>query len=161
MRLATLVMILVTLIPAAVAPARGDSPEPLPTRWMAPHTPPPGARRPFAALTIASTSSRVMSPRWTRILSFDFCMRSALRVRSVPPMVYTPGGPSVSLGPAAADREAVCRGNGAETNAGVYCMQWKRGEVMGLWVWILVAWVILAWVFKDFWWFRPLIRELR
>jgi hypothetical protein len=40
-------------------------------------------------------------------------------------------------------------------------MQWKRGEVMGVWVWILVAWIILAWVFKDFWWFRPLWREIR
>jgi hypothetical protein len=32
---------------------------------------------------------------------------------------------------------------------------------MGLWLWILVAWVILAWVFNDFWWFRPLWREIR
>lgn len=39
-------------------------------------------------------------------------------------------------------------------------MHWKRGEVMGVWVWILVAWIILAWVFKDFWWFRPLWREI-
>jgi hypothetical protein len=39
-------------------------------------------------------------------------------------------------------------------------MQWKRGEVMGLWVWIAVAWLILAWVFNDFWWFRPLMRQL-
>ena len=40
-------------------------------------------------------------------------------------------------------------------------MHWKRGEVMGVWVWILVAWIILAWVFNDFWWFRPLWREIR
>lgn len=40
-------------------------------------------------------------------------------------------------------------------------MTLKRGEVMGLWVWIAVVWLILAWVFKDFWWFRPFLRELR
>jgi hypothetical protein len=45
--------------------------------------------------------------------------------------------------------------------AGENRMQWKRGEVMGVWVWLIVAWIILAWVFGDFWWFRPLMRELR
>src|SRR5262249_17872754 len=37
-------------------------------RWIAPHTPPPGARDSFAALTMASTSRLVMSPRriWMR-----------------------------------------------------------------------------------------------
>lgn len=40
-------------------------------------------------------------------------------------------------------------------------MQWKRGEVLGVWVWIIVAWIILAWVFGDVWWFRPLLRDLR
>jgi hypothetical protein len=32
-------------------------------RWIAPSTPPPPSRLEFAALTIASTSSFVMSPR--------------------------------------------------------------------------------------------------
>ena len=43
MRFATLSTISVTLMVAAVAPARGDTPEPLPTRWMAP----PGVERPL------------------------------------------------------------------------------------------------------------------
>ncbi|MDT8436443.1 MAG: hypothetical protein RRA92_06770 [Gemmatimonadota bacterium] len=37
----------------------------------------------------------------------------------------------------------------------------KKGEILGLWVWVIVAWLILAWVFGDFWWFRPLWREIR
>ena len=36
----------------------------------------------------------------------------------------------------------------------------KRGEVFGVWVWILVVWGILAVVFNDFFWFRPLFRDL-
>lgn len=35
----------------------------------------------------------------------------------------------------------------------------KRGEVVGVWVWILVMWIILALVNHDFWWFRPLFRQ--
>ena len=35
-----------------------------PAAWIAPHTPPPGARDSLAALTMASTDSAVMSP-WT------------------------------------------------------------------------------------------------
>lgn len=35
----------------------------------------------------------------------------------------------------------------------------KRGEVVGVWVWIAVMWAILAMVFKDFFWFRPLFRQ--
>ena len=37
-----------------------------PARWMAPSTPPPPIRPEFAALTTASTSAAVMSPR-TRV----------------------------------------------------------------------------------------------
>lgn len=36
----------------------------------------------------------------------------------------------------------------------------KKGEVMGVWAWIVVIWVILAFTFHDFWWFRPLYRQL-
>jgi hypothetical protein len=35
--------------------------------WIAPSTPPPAIKYSFAALTIASTRSRVMSPRTTEI----------------------------------------------------------------------------------------------
>ena len=35
----------------------------------------------------------------------------------------------------------------------------KRGEVIGVWVWIIVVWIILAVVFQDFWWFRSLFRQ--
>src|SRR5436305_4455508 len=38
-------------------------------RWMAPSTPPPPSSDELAALTMASTSSFVMSPVWMRILS--------------------------------------------------------------------------------------------
>jgi len=36
----------------------------------------------------------------------------------------------------------------------------KKGEVFGVWVWGIAVWVILAFVFGDFWWFRPLYRQL-
>lgn len=36
----------------------------------------------------------------------------------------------------------------------------KQGEVIGVWVWIAAVWIILALVFGDFWWFRPLFRQL-
>lgn len=36
----------------------------------------------------------------------------------------------------------------------------KRGEVVGVWVWVIVVWIILALAFQDFWWFRPLYRQL-
>jgi hypothetical protein len=36
----------------------------------------------------------------------------------------------------------------------------KTGEVVGVWVWGAVVWIILAFAFGDFWWFRPLYRQL-
>jgi hypothetical protein len=36
----------------------------------------------------------------------------------------------------------------------------KRGEVIGVWVWGIAIWIILAFAFGDFWWFRPLYRQL-
>src|SRR5659263_183834 len=39
-----------------------------PAAWMAPHTPPPGRRLAFAAFTMASTCSLVMSPRTRRMV---------------------------------------------------------------------------------------------
>ena len=35
----------------------------------------------------------------------------------------------------------------------------KRGEVFGVWIWIIVMWAILWMVFGDFLWFRPLFRQ--
>jgi hypothetical protein len=36
----------------------------------------------------------------------------------------------------------------------------KKGEVAGFWLWAVVVWLILVWVFHDFWWFRPLFRQV-
>ena len=36
----------------------------------------------------------------------------------------------------------------------------KKGEVVGVWVWVIAVWIRLAFAFKDFWWFRPLYRQL-
>lgn len=36
----------------------------------------------------------------------------------------------------------------------------KKGEVLGAWIWFAALWVILAFAFGDFWWFRPLFRQL-
>jgi hypothetical protein len=36
----------------------------------------------------------------------------------------------------------------------------KQGEVIGVWVWGIVVWIILAFAFGDFWWFRPLYRQV-
>lgn len=35
----------------------------------------------------------------------------------------------------------------------------KRGEVFGVWVWVIVVWIILTMTFHDFLWFRPLFRQ--
>src|SRR4051812_6569631 len=43
-------------------------------RWIAPHTPPPGASASLAAFTIASTAYVVMSPRSTRSVGVDSAM---------------------------------------------------------------------------------------
>jgi hypothetical protein len=51
-----------------------------PAAWMAPSTPPPPARRLLAALTMASTSCRVMSPcsSTSLVLPISFSSISAL-----------------------------------------------------------------------------------
>jgi hypothetical protein len=51
---------------------------------------------------------------------------------------------------------------GCVTNDGDQAMPrpLKKGEVVGLWVWILVIWILLAYTFHDFWWFRPLARQM-
>jgi len=36
----------------------------------------------------------------------------------------------------------------------------KKGEVIGVWLWGIAVWIILAFAFGDFWWFRPLYRQL-
>ena len=76
-----------------------------------------------------------------------------------PPYTHEPA--SISLHGAADGGQSVRRTAREQSIAGENRMQWKRGEVMGVWVWLIVAWIILAWVFGDFWWFRPLMRELR
>ena len=63
-------------------------------RWMAPSTPPPPAKRLFAALTIASTSSAVMSPSTTRIRA-TATARSCAPAMPFPPL---PDGESIGSG---------------------------------------------------------------
>src|SRR5690349_13596385 len=50
-------------------------------RWMAPQTPPPGARCSFAALTMASTGRVVMSARRARSGMGSVALRAAILAR--------------------------------------------------------------------------------
>ena len=81
--------------------ARHSSSRPGPAaRWIAPSTPPPPRSEALAAFTIASTSSRVMSPCTTVI-------RPLAQVRSMPCFVATPA-PGSRSSSQKLDRPAAC-----------------------------------------------------
>src|SRR6185437_15731716 len=74
-------------------------------RWIAPQTPPPGASAEFAALTMASTSSVVMSPSTISIRLVIDRIGSAYGVNIKPGRLAPPRAPpALQNGPCKAGR---------------------------------------------------------